>query len=144
MSDADEARSAKALQEIAHHLKELVKTQASLNENIVTFIRDAREFADQFSSVSLVDPSQMSIEDIAAELHKMHQRARQQGPEEFPLILTFHANQIVKVRATEQFGKVCVVGVEGDDGQLKVEVEMNGTGEKLLFSPAELQTDPKS
>jgi hypothetical protein len=67
MSDADSARMATALQEVARHLRELVRVQTALNGNIVTMARDAKEFMDSFNTVTMVDMGQLKLDDPATE-----------------------------------------------------------------------------
>lgn len=168
MSDADAQRSAKALQEIAHHLKELVKIQASLNENVVTFIRDARVFAEQFNSITLVDEAQMTLDHIRKASEAIHedQKARRGtevdpsgmvvGPDgkarppfhEDPLvkreqpapIFAFNVNDRVWIDSISEHGVVTTIGAERE-GRLYIEVELErgGSSEKRLFDPEDLE-----
>lgn len=120
MSDADAARTAKAVQEISHQLKELVRVQTVFNENFVTIAKHLKEFMNGFDTVSVLD------------VQPSH------GQEIPPYIEFFKPNDRVRVIETNAFGTVCVIGVEGDDGLPKIEVEIHGSGEKLLFAPEEL------
>lgn len=76
MSDADAERSAKALQEISHHMRELVKVHKVLNENLAIFIRDAREFASEFSGITLVDEAQMTLDHMRRASEAIHEQQK--------------------------------------------------------------------
>lgn len=56
-------------------------------------------------------------------------------------ILNFSPNQVVRIAGTDSYGKVTVVGVDGIDLLPKIEVELNGSGEKVLFAPEQLETE---
>ena len=58
MSDADSARGAKALQDIAYHLKQLVLIHTALNENLVTMARDIKQITVGYQTVSVLDVSE--------------------------------------------------------------------------------------
>lgn len=61
MGDADEARKAKSLNNIEHHLKELVKVIATLNQNFVDFAKKANEWEIITDSDFPPDPNQLAL-----------------------------------------------------------------------------------
>lgn len=65
MSDADQARGVRALVNIEHSLKELVKVMATLNSNFVAFV-------DKFSEAEVTvekswDANQLTTDDVNKE-----------------------------------------------------------------------------
>lgn len=135
MSDADDARSAKALGELAHHAKELVKVMETINKNFVVLVRACVVFADRYPLTKEQNPfgEQQEESEKAQPLDAAIQEALRQKS-----LKDFHPNQIVYVPMLMNYGKVTVVGVERY-GYLAVEVEMNGTEDKLLFAPNQLE-----
>lgn len=89
---AAEDRQAKALQEIAHHNKELVKVVATLNDNLVKMfkyiknaIKNAIEKEDErfredleASAEASNNPNQMTLDEIRAQAEKIEKLSREQ------------------------------------------------------------------
>lgn len=65
MGDADEARKAKSLNNIEHHLKELVRVMSTLNENFVALVKVLKE-AD-VEIYSTVSSDQLTLEEADKE-----------------------------------------------------------------------------
>ncbi len=85
MSDADSARSAKAVAEIAHHLKELVKVNIALNENLVTIAKDIKQFIASFEIDNIVDAGQQTLNLVDTQVESVlgQDESRRQRPDRF-------------------------------------------------------------
>lgn len=83
VSEADTARIERTLKEISSHLRELVKVQAALNENIVTMARDFKSFVASFDTVTMVDAGQLQLRDPAVDDVLGEDESRRQRPDLF-------------------------------------------------------------
>jgi hypothetical protein len=72
MSDADSARSAKHLGEIAHHLKDIAGAVKALNENMAhtgRMLKEWLELAQEEPALSEVHEDVRRIQDLVAEIN---------------------------------------------------------------------------
>lgn len=111
MSAHTDEQIMKALRAIGNNTHEMVKVLDALNTNLIAGIKAMKGFTP-------------SAEQAAIER-----------------MLWFSPNQVVRIVGTDSFGKVTVTNVEGVDLLPKIEVEMFGSGEKVLFAPEQLETE---